>query len=203
MIWSLLRGVLTGAILSGTSLLYATLGEVIVERSGIVNLGLEGVLLVGASTAFAVASVTGSALAGVLAAALAGGLMNLVLGYVVVRRRGNQLAAGLALMFFGLGVSALVGRPFVGGIITGLRTVRVRMGGAAVLPVDILVLCAVPVAVLVWWALFRTRWGLEVRAVGEDPAVAYAAGRDPELLRLEALFAGGLLGGVGGAHLSV
>jgi general nucleoside transport system permease protein len=200
---NLLAGVLAGAILSGTSLLYATLGEVIVERSGIVNLGLEGVLLVGASVAFAVASASGSALVGVLAAALAGGMMNLLFGYVVIRRRGNQLASGMALMFLGMGVSALVGRPYVGGIITGLRSVRVPLGGFAAVPVDLLVLLAVPVAFLVWLLLFRTSWGLGVRAAGEDPAVAFAAGRDPALLRFQALFAGGLLGGVGGAHLSL
>jgi general nucleoside transport system permease protein len=203
MIWSLARGVLSGAILSGTSLLYATLGEVIVERSGIVNLGLEGVLLVGASTGFAVASLSSSALTGVLAAAVAGGLMNLALGYVVVRRGGNQLAGGLALMFLGQGVSAVVGRPFVGGIVPALPTLRVSLGGSAVLPVDPLLAAAVPVAVLVSWALFRTRWGLGVRAAGEDPGVAFAAGRDPGLLRLQALFAGGVLGGIAGAHLSV
>ena len=116
----LLLGVLAGAILSGTSLLYATLGEAIVERAGIVNLGLEGILLIGASVGFAVAAATGSAYLGVAAAAAAGGLCNLLFGWLVVIRRANQLASGLAMMFFGIGVSALVGRPFVGAVIAGL-----------------------------------------------------------------------------------
>ena len=108
---SLWRGVLAGAILSGTPLLYATLGEVIVERAGIVNLGLEGVLLVGAASSFAVAAATGSAWLGVLVAAVAGVVLNLLFGILVVHRRANQLASGLVLMSFATGVSALVGKP--------------------------------------------------------------------------------------------
>lgn len=210
MIGTLLRGVLAGAILSGTSLLYATLGEVIVERSGIVNLGLEGILLIGASVAFAIASVTGSAYLGVLAAAVAGGITMLLFGYLVVGRRANQLASGLAMMFFGTGVSALVGKSFVGGVITGLPKYRLPwlsdlawVKGSTLLNWDILVYLAVPFALLAWWVLFRTRWGLGVRAVGESPTAAFAAGRRPELLHYQALFVGGLFGGVAGAHLSV
>lgn len=95
-------GVLSSAIYSGTSLLYTTLGEVIDERAGIVNLGLEGVLLVSASSGFAVTSLSGNPYLGILVAMLAGGLMNMILGYLVITRKANQLASGLALMFFGL-----------------------------------------------------------------------------------------------------
>jgi simple sugar transport system permease protein len=210
MIDALLRGVIAGAILSGTPLLYATLGEVIVERAGIVNLGLEGILLIGASVAFAVASLTGSAGLGVFAAAAAGGVTMLLFGYIVVSRRANQLASGLATMFFGLGVSALAGKSFVGGVITGLPKYRLPwvsglpwVRGSTLFNWDLLVYLALPAAFLVWWLLFRTRWGLGVRAVGESPTAAYAAGRAPEALQYQALFAGGLLGGVAGAHLSV
>jgi ABC-type uncharacterized transport system permease subunit len=209
-IGELLRGVLAGSILSGTPLLYATLGEVIVERSGIVNLGLEGILLIGASVAFAIASVTGSAYLGVLAAAVACGIATLLFGYLVVGRRANQLASGLAMMFFGAGVSALVGKSFVGGVIAGLPKYRLPwlsdlpwVKGSTLFNWDILVYLAIPVALLAWWLLFRTRWGLGVRAVGESPTAAFAAGRRPELLQYQALFVGGLLGGVAGAHLSV
>jgi ABC-type uncharacterized transport system permease subunit len=210
MIGVLLRGVLAGSILSGTLLLYATLGEVIVERAGIVNLGLEGILLIGASVAFAMASITGSAYLGVLAAAAAGGMAMLLFGYLVVTRRANQLATGLALMFFGMGVSALVGKSFVGGVIIGLPKYRVPwlsdlpwVKASTLFNWDLLVYLAIPVAVLVWWLLFRTRWGLGLRAVGESPTAAFAAGRRPERLQYQALLAGGLLGGVAGAHLSV
>lgn len=190
-------GVLAGAILSGTSLLYATLGETIVERAGIVNLGLEGILLIGASTGFAVTSATRSAYLGVAAAAAAGGAANMIFGWLVVMRRANQLASGLAMMFFGIGVSALVGRPFVGAVISGLP--KWRPHWLAALPwvksttlfnYDILIWMVVPVAIIVWWLLFATRWGLGVRAVGESPPAAYASGRDAGAVQFQALFTG-------------
>ncbi len=206
----LLLGVLAGAILSGTSLLYATLGETLVERSGLVNLGLEGLLLIGASVGFSVTAVTGSAWLGLAAAAMAGGLANLLFGWLVVTRKANQLASGLAMMFFGFGVSALVGAPHVGAVITGLP--KWRPSWLAGLPwvqattlfnYDLLTWLAIPVALLVWWCLFRTRWGLGVRAVGESPGAAFASGRDPATLQFQALAAGGVLAGLAGAHLSL
>jgi len=202
-------GVFSSAIFSGTSLLYATLGEIIDERSGIINLGLEGVLLVSASVGFAVTSVSGNPYFGVLAAMLAGGLMNMVLGYLVINREANQLASGLALMFFGFGLSALIGKPYVGVKIDGLP--RIPLPGLSDLPTlytslfsfDILIYLAIPVAILVWWLLFRTRWGLGLRAVGESADTAFASGRNPRLIRYQALFVGGLLAGIGAAHLSI
>ena len=148
-------GVVSSAIFSGTSLLYTTLGEVIHERAGIVNLGLEGVLLVSASTGFAVTSVTGNPYLGVLAAVLAGVLMNMILGYLVITRKGNQLASGLALMFFGFGLSALIGKPYVGAKINGL--LRIPLPGLSDLPVlytslfkfDFLIYLVIPMAFLV------------------------------------------------------
>ena len=202
-------GVLSSAIFSGTSLLYATLGEVVDERSGIVNLGLEGVLLVSASSGFAVTVLTGSASYGVLVAMLVGGLMNMILGYLVVFRRANQLASGLALMFFGFGLSALVGKPYVGAKIEGLS--RIPLPGlsglsrlyTSLFSFDVLIYLVVPTAILVWWLLFRTSWGLGLRAVGENADTAFASGRDPRLIRIQALFLGGVLTGLGAAHLSI
>jgi general nucleoside transport system permease protein len=186
--------VLISAMRSGASLLYATLGELVGERAGIVNLGLEGLMLIGASTGFAVASSSGNPYLGIAAAALAGLCANLLFAYVVVSRRANQLACGLSLMFFGLGASAMIGRPFVGAIGVGLP----RFGAF-----DILVWLAAPTALALWGVLYRTRWGLAVRAVGEAPAVVYASGRRPELLQYQALAFAGALGGVAGAHLSL
>lgn len=207
---SLALGVAAGAVLSGTSLLYATLGETLVERSGIVNLGLEGVLLIGASVGFAVTSASGNPWLGLLAAALAGGAANALFGWLVVTRRANQLASGLAMMFFGFGASALVGAPYVGAVITGLPKWRPAwlgalpwVGSTTLFNYDLLTWVAIPVAVLVWWVLARTRWGLGVRATGESPGAAFAAGRSPAALQYQALVAGGLLGGIAGAHLSL
>jgi ABC-type uncharacterized transport system permease subunit len=206
----LVLGVIAGAVLSGTSLLYATLGETIVERSGIVNLGLEGLLLIGASVGFSVTAATGNAWFGLAAAALAGGLANALFGWLVVTRMANQLASGLAMMFFGFGVSALVGAPYMGSVIVGLPKWRPAwlaslswVESTTLFNYDLLTWVAIPVAIFVWWALFRTRWGLGVRAVGESPTAAYAAGRNPAALQYQALCSGGVLAGLAGAHLSL
>ena len=202
-------GVISSAIFSGTSLLYTTLGETIHQRSGIVNLGLEGVLLISASSGFAITAITGNPFLGILIAALAGGLVNMILGFLIVTRRANQLASGLALMFFGFGLSALIGKPYTGVKINPLP--RITLPGFSNLPrlytslfeFDILIYLAVPVAILIWWLLFRTRWGLGLRAVGENSDIAYASGRNPFLIRYQALFLGGMLAGLGAAHLSI
>lgn len=209
MIAAFARSLVAGAVVSGTPLLYATLAEVIGERAGVVNLGLEGVMLMGAVVGFVTTVHTGSAAAGVLAAALAGAAFNALFAWLVVDRRANQLATGLALMFCGVGLSALIGAPDIGRPITGLAELRVP--GLASIPVlgpalfvhDALVYAAVPVAVATWWALFWTRWGLAVRAVGENPVAAFAAGRSPRAVQYQALVLAGLLAGIAGAHLSI
>ncbi len=202
-------GVISSAIFSGTSLLYTTLGETIHQRSGIVNLGLEGVLLISASSGFAVAALSGNPFLGVIVAALAGGLANMILGYLIITRRANQLASGLALMFFGFGLSALIGKPYVGIKINALP--RITLPALSNLPTlykslfdfDILIYLVIPIAVLIWWLLFKTKWGLGLRAVGENADTAFASGRNPFLIRYQALFLGGMLAGLGAAHLSL
>lgn len=206
---NLIVSLLSGAVLSGTPLLYATLSEVIGERTGIINLGLEGVMLIGAVTGFTTTVMTGNPYLGVMAAALAGGLFNLIFAFMVISRRANQLACGLALMFFGVGLSALIGAPFIGRRIEGLSPIRLPFFsdlpffGRAFFHYDILVVLAIPTAVAAWWFLFRTRWGLSLRAVGENPIAAYAAGKNPHGYQYQVLFISGLLGGIAGAHLSL
>ena len=203
------RSLLSGAILSGTPLLYATLAEVVGERAGIVNLGLEGVMLMGAVVGFITMVQTGSAAAALVAGALAGALFNLLFAFVVITRRANQLASGLALLFCGVGLSALIGGPYIGSRVAGLPEIRIP--GLAELPLvgvvffqhDGLVYASGPIAVLVWWVLFHTRWGLHLRAVGENPTAAFAAGKSPAALQFQALFIAGLLGGIAGVHLSL
>lgn len=202
-------GVLSSTIFSGTSLLYATLGEVVNERAGIVNLGLEGVLLISAASGYAVTFSTGNPFIGVLAAMLTGGLVNILFGYLVINRRANQLASGLAVIFFGYGLSALIGKPFVGKMIKSLP--RYMLPGLDGLPLrisslfkfDALIYLVIPVSILIWWLLFRTRWGLGLRAVGENVETAFASGRNPGLIKFQALFVGGLLAGLGAAHLTL
>jgi simple sugar transport system permease protein len=202
-------GVISSAIFSGTSLLYTTLGETLHQRSGIVNLGLEGVMLISASTGFAVTVMTGSPYLGILVSTITGGVVNMILGFLIVTRRANQLASGLALMFFGFGLSAMIGKPYVGAKINALP--RISIPGTSDLPVlyaslfkfDFMIYLAIPAAILVWWLLFRTRWGLGLRAVGENADTAYASGRNPFSFRYQALFLGGMFAGLGAAHLSI
>jgi ABC-type uncharacterized transport system permease subunit len=209
MSWSFFNGLLSGTIMYGVPLLYATLGEVVSQRAGMVNLGLEGILLVGASVGFAVNVETGNAWLGIGAAALAGALFNLVYIFLVVGRKANQLASGLTVMFLGTGLSAMIGKAYIGSGIAGLP--RYQIPGLASLSsvtktmfnYDLLVYLAVPIAIFVWWGLFRTRWGLSLRAVGEDPTAAFAAGRKPGALKCHAALICGLLGGIAGAHLSI
>ncbi|MBX3015523.1 MAG: ABC transporter permease [Caldilineaceae bacterium] len=206
---SFIIGVLTGAIGAGTSVLYAALGEVISERAGVINLGVEGTMLIGASVGFAATHQSGNPLFGLAAAMVAGGLFNLLFGYLVIGRGANQLASGLTLGFLGIGLSALIGRPYVGQMVQGLPKLPVPV--LADLPVlgrvlfrhDILIYAVVPIALLLAWLLVRTRWGLALRTVGEDKTVAYAAGLQPTLLQYQAIFIGGMLAGLGGAHLSL
>ncbi len=203
------QGVAAGAIRSGTSILYGALGEVIVERAGMVNLGLEGCMLVGACFGFVATAETGNAYIGLIAAALAGGVFNQLFGFLVVTRRANQLASGLTLMFFSLGLTAIVGKDYVGRKVQGLDTWHmpllsdIRWVGPVLFRGDLLTFGMVPMALAVWYALYRTRWGLSLRTVGENRTAAFAAGLRPERIQYQALFVGGMLGGLGGAHLSL
>jgi ABC-type uncharacterized transport system permease subunit len=209
MSWTFFGGLLSGTIMYGVPLLYATLGEVVGQRAGMVNLGLEGILLVGASVGFAVNVETGNAWLGIGAAATAGALFNLVYAYLVVGRKANQLASGLTAIFLGTGLSAMIGKAYIGSGIAGLP--RYQVPALASFPwvtrtmfnYDLLVYLAVPAAVFVWWGLFRTRWGLSLRAVGEDPSAAFAAGRKVGRLKCHAALICGLLGGIAGAQLSI
>jgi ABC-type uncharacterized transport system permease subunit len=206
---SAVRSLLSGAVLSGTPLLYATIAELIGERAGIVNLGLEGVMLMGAVVGFVAMVHTGSAGLALLAGALAGALFNMIFAFLVITRRAKQPASGLALMFCGVGLSALIGGPSIGSQIAGLPEIRIAgladlpLVGAVLFQHDGLVYAAAPVAVLAWWVLFCTRWGLSLRAVGENPTAAFAAGKNPHALQYQALFIAGLLGGIAGVHLSL
>lgn len=162
---SFVIGVLVGALQAGTSVLYAALGEVVSERAGVINLGIEGAMLMGAAVGFAVTFQTGNAFLGLAGAALAGALLNLVLAYLVVTRGANQLATGLALGFLGAGLSAVIGRPYVGQLIEGIKSVPIPFladlpfVGPVLFKHDILIYAVIPLAFFLQWLLFSTRWG--------------------------------------------
>ena len=206
MITGLIVATLAASVAGGTSLLYATLGEIVSERAGVINLGLEGVMVVGAATGVAATSMTGSAYWGLLAAMLAGAAVSVVFAYAVVDCAANQLAAGLSLLFLGFGVSALIGRPYVGATIIGLPSHAFRFPFehmSAAVNVDVLVVLALPITALVAWTLTATRWGLRLRAVGENPAAAFAAGCNRRKLQYQAILFGGACSALAGAHIAL
>jgi simple sugar transport system permease protein len=166
-------------------------------------------MLMGAVTGFIVTYESGNAWLGIVAALIIGAIFNLVLAYLVVNRGANQLATGLALGFLGAGLSAFIGRPYVGQQIDGLKKIALPILsdlpalGRILFQHDILTYAALPLALLLTWLLNRTRWGLALRAVGEDKTVAFAAGFRPARLQYQAICLGGALAAVGGAHLSL
>jgi ABC-type uncharacterized transport system permease subunit len=199
--------VLTGAVRYGASVLFATQGELVAERAGIINLGTEGSMLCGALSGFAVAAQTGSALLGAVAGLAAGALIALLHAFVVIDRRANQLAAGLAITFLGLGLTAAIGTSFVDRRIDGLGQAPipllsdVPLLGNVLFDHDLLTYLALLLGPLLWWFIFRTRWGLLLRATGEDPEVVRAYGHSPRRIQYFATVAGGALAGLGGAQL--
>ena len=201
--------ILAGAIAGGTSILYAALGETISERAGVINVGTEGTMLVGALAAVAATVETGSAWLGVLAGAGAGAALAAVFAIVTIWRGGNQLAAGLALMFLALGLTSLYGASYVGGNVDGFNEVKLPLLGS--LPLlgkvlfrhDVLVYVAYAVVPAVWWLLFRSRWGLLLRTAGERPETLLAYGVSPARVRTIAVITGGAFAGVGGAQLAL
>jgi simple sugar transport system permease protein len=199
---------LAAAVAAGTPLALAALGELLTERAGVLNLGVEGMMLLGAVAAFLAADGSGSPAVGLLAGMLTGGALAAVHAFLSVTMRANQIVSGLALVIFGTGLSTFLGQPIEG------RPLAARLGGAAVpvladLPVvgrilfqqDLVVYATWVLALLVLGYLGRTRAGLSLRAVGESPATADAMGVRVAAVRYAHTIAGGLLAGAGGAYL--
>ena len=198
------------AVKSSMAVLLATLGEIIAERSGILNLGVEGMMLAGALCAAAAGMATGNPLVAVVAGALAGGLLALVHGFFAVTLRVNQVLSGLALTLLGMGLTSFLGRPLIGAA-PGVRLRALPVPGLSDIPVlgeiffhqSILAYLAYILVPLCWYLLFRTGVGLKVRAAGEDAAAVDAAGIDVYRIRYLCTFAGGIGAGLAGAYLSL
>ncbi len=204
-----LVALLVATLRAAVPLLLAGFGELVAERAGVLNLGVEGMMLVGAAAGFIATASTGSPLLGLLAAALAGALMALLFGFLTLSLRANQVACGLALTIFGVGLSALIGLPYQGTPITGLATVVwPGLNAASPLAQQAMLLdpmvwlaLATPFAAYAW--LYRTRPGLVLRAVGESHDVAHALGYSVLRVRYAAVLFGGAMAGLGGAYLSL
>lgn len=194
------------ACTSATPLLLAALGELVAERAGVLNLGVEGMMLTGAVCAFATMSVSGSH---PLALAAAGALLALLFGVLTLTLASNQVATGLALTIFGVGLSTLIGAGFTGQTVPPLP--KLDIPGLSDLPVvgplllhqDALVYLSVAAAAAIAWFLARTRPGLVLRAVGESDSSAHAIGHDVVAIRYGAVVFGGAMCGLGGAYLSL
>ncbi len=205
---SVAAAVLAAAVRAGTPVLFATLGEIFAERAGVLNLGVEGMMLTGALAGFAVAAQTGDPWIGALAAAAVGGGLSLIHAFLSVTLRANQVASGLALTIFGTGLSAFLGRGYVGVPAAGFHPVplpllaHLPLVGPILFQQDPLVYLSYLAVPAAWYVLYRTRWGLDVRAVGEHPEAADAMGIDVVRARYACVAAGGALAGLGGAFLS-
>jgi ABC-type uncharacterized transport system permease subunit len=191
---NIILGVVRAAIRAGSPLLVGTLGEIYTERAGVLNLGVEGVMLMGAVSAFAVTQTTGSIALGIIAAMLVGGLMGLLHGFMSVTLKVNQYVVGLSLVMVGSGVSSLIGLGYIG--IRGKTLKPVFLG------FDILVYLFIALAMVLWFILYRTRIGIEIRSVGENPAATDAMGINVDRTRYMCTIFGSALVGLAGAYLS-
>ncbi|MCG6903399.1 MAG: ABC transporter permease [Rhodobacter sp.] len=196
-------------MVASTPILLAAIGELVVEKSGVLNLGVEGMMITGAICGFAVAVETGSPTLGFIGAAVGGAVLSMLFGVLTQFLLSNQVATGLALTLFGLGLSALLGQGYVG--ITPPATAEVNFGPLADIPVlgrilfqhDFMVYFSIALVAAVWAFLKFNRAGLILRAVGESHDAAHALGYKVVYVRLMAIGFGGACAGLGGAYLSL
>ncbi len=207
---TLLVNLLAAGIRSGTAILYATLGEIFAERAGVLNLGVEGMMLMGAMSAFGISYATGNPWIGLLAAAGVGGVLALLHAFVTVTLRADQVVSGLALTFLGTGMSAVLGAPLV-EVRSTPRLPAFEIPFLADLPYlgpiffrhNIVVYLGFVLIPLAWFYVYRTRPGIELRAIGEYPAAADVLGVNVTRQRYLYVILGGVLAGIGGAALSL
>jgi general nucleoside transport system permease protein len=205
----LLEAIILSVIAASTPLLLAAAGELVVERAGVLNLGVEGMMIMGAACGFAGAYLTGSTLAGTLAGILAGVLMAAVFAALTLGLAVNQVATGLALTIFGLGLSGLIGAGFVGQKITAAPQLYIPVLtdlpfiGRILFGQDAFVYFSVVLVVGIWWFLYSTRPGLVLRAIGDNHGSAHALGYPVLQLRVLAVLFGGACAGLAGAYLSL
>lgn len=206
---SLAASIISSTLNAGTPLLLAAVGILIHEKSGVLNLGIEGIMLMGAVAGFGTTYATGSFTLGFLAGAGVGILFGLIFAFFTIGMRANQYAAGLALALFGTGLSAFIGKPLQGASLaerasTGIPFLQdLPFVGEAFFSLHAFVYVALILIALVSWFLFRTRAGLILRAVGESPESAFALGYSVAGIRFAAVLFGAMMSGIAGAYLSL
>ena len=201
--------ILAGTLAAATPLIFAGLGELVAERTGVINLGVEGMMLVGAIAGFAAAAETGyGAAIGLPAGAFAGALTALIFAFFALSLAANQAACGLALTIFGVGLSAFVGQSYISYNLPGLKPIvvpflsKIPVLGPILFVQDAVVYLSIIAFAAVAWSLSKTRLGLLLKAIGESPETAHAIGYPVILIRFGAVAFGGAMAGIAGAYLS-
>lgn len=207
-LWGVPLAMLGGAIRVSTPFIFVSVGECLTERSGRINLGLEGTLVFGAMSAYAVAYETGTPWAGVLAAAVAGMSFGMFHGWVCKLPKVNDIAIGIALMLLGMGLAFFFGKPFIQPVAPDLPAIPFGWWSGipqvrAALNVNVLFVAGIFLAIAMAWTFRATRVGLIVRVVGDSADAARAMGLNVNWVRFWATTAGGALAGIGGAYLSL
>ena len=203
------EALLVSIVTASTPLLLAAIGELVVERSGVLNLGVEGMMILGAVCAFAITLTSGNPYLGILAGMAGGIAMGALFGILTLGLVANQVATGLALTLLGLGLSGMMGEQFVGTPGIKLEPIaipllsRLPIIGKVLFGQDLLFYIAIALVAGVSWVLFKTRWGLIIRAVGENHGSAHALGYNVIRVRFFAVLFGGLCAGLSGAYLSL
>jgi len=206
---TLITAILAATIVAGTPLIIVALGQLIAEKSGILNLGAEGMMAMGAIAGFAVTHHTGNPWLGVIAGMGAGIVMSFLFAFVVLTLMGNQVATGLALSIFGVGLSAFIGKPYEAEVLNTVASIRIPLLadipviGPALFDQRALVYFSWALFGGIVWFLYRSRSGLVLRAVGESPSSAHSIGYHVIRIRYMATLFGGAMAGIGGSFLSV
>ena len=205
----LVQQIFIAALKTGTPLLLIALGELVTEKSGVLNLGQEGMVLMGAMAGFAGAYYTGNLFLGVILAMVAGMTMALLFGVLSLSLNTSQVATGLALTIFSIGLSSFLGGSLVGSTIPGFSPIAIPVLseipfiGDLLFNQDILIYFSFVITACIWWVLHKTRVGLTVKAVGENPHSANALGIKVIKIRYLATLFGGAMAGIAGAYLSL
>ncbi|MCJ7790419.1 MAG: ABC transporter permease [Candidatus Atribacteria bacterium] len=202
---------LSRSLVYGTPLLLGTLGEIYAERSGVLNLGVEGMMIMGAYSAFTTAYITGNPWLGILMGAVVGGAFSLIHAFTSVTLKANQVVSGLSLTMLGLGLSGVLGRGWEGKPLPASLP-KITVSSLSKIPYlgsilfegqNLIVYLTILLVPLLWYILYRTRIGITIRSVGESPATADSLGINVDRVRYICVFLGGVLAGVAGGYLSV
>jgi ABC-type uncharacterized transport system permease subunit len=200
----------SSAVVAAIPLMFAGAGELVAEKSGVLNLGVEGMMLMGAVTGYAVTAITGNPWLGIVASIVAGVLMSLIFAFLTITMLANQVATGLSLTIFGIGLSAYVGKPYTSAAVRASIDVLPIPGLASIPVIGPAFFMLTPLGYLAFimfgvigWFLYRTRAGLVLRSVGESPTVAHSVGFPVIGVRYGATLFGGGMAGIAGGYYSI